>query len=123
MHYSVLADLTALVHALFVVFVLAGGLLALRWRHVLWLHFPIALYGVLIMVFEWRCPLTDLEIMLRRKAGEEVRWTEFLDHYLFSHLGLTGGEWFVLAALVIALPVINYRPYRRVLRGSVSRYT
>ena len=115
--YSLLADMTAIVHGLFVVFVLAGGLLALKCRWIVLLHFPIAVYGVLIMVFDWPCPLTRLEIALRELAGEPVQWSEFLEHYFFSHFGLTGGEWFVLAALVVALPVFNSRPYWRAIRG------
>lgn len=111
--YTVLANIIAIVHGLFVVYVVSGGLVALKWPVTVWVHLPIALYGVLIMIFEWTCPLTRWEILLREKAGEHVQWTEYLDHYLFSNLGLTGSEWFVMVALVVAILVFNYYPYRQ----------
>ena len=39
---SVLADSVVLLHMCFVVFVVAGGLLALRWRRMAWVHVPCA---------------------------------------------------------------------------------
>ena len=115
MVYSVLAGIIAVVHGLFVIFVVAGGLMAFKWPATIWVHLPVAIYGVLIMFFDWSCPLTRLEIMFREKAGETVQWTEFLDHYLFSNLGLTGSEWFVMVALISALVAFNYYPYRLAL--------
>ncbi|MCL4865603.1 MAG: DUF2784 family protein, partial [Gemmatimonadales bacterium] len=41
-----LADLVLVLHLAFLVFVLAGGLLALRWRRVPWLHLPAAAWGI-----------------------------------------------------------------------------
>ena len=45
-----LADLVLLLHLAFIVFVVAGGLLALRWRWVPLVHVPAALWGVYIEV-------------------------------------------------------------------------
>lgn len=42
---TVLADLVILVHILFIVFVLVGGLLALRWRWAPLLHLPAVVWG------------------------------------------------------------------------------
>ena len=118
MIYSMMADMAALLHALFVIFVVAGGLLVWRWRTIAWLHIPVATYGILIMVFDWPCPLTGLELRWRSLAGEQVQWQEFLEHYLFSRVGLTGDEWFVLVVLVLVMTAINYAPYRRLFRVS-----
>lgn len=115
MIYRVLAGLVALSHGGFVVFVVAGGLLIQRWPMVTWLHILCAVYGVLIMVFNWRCPITDLEIWLRRRAGQSVTWTEYLHRYLWSHFGLKGDEWFVLAGFVAVLLALNWRPYQALL--------
>jgi Protein of Unknown function (DUF2784) len=114
MLFSLLADITAMIHALFVVFVTAGGLLGYAWPLAVRIHFPVAIYGIAIMVFDWPCPLTRFEIMLRSRSGESVSWTEFLQHYLFTPLGMTGDEWYVLAVLVVAMVCFNYRPYRKV---------
>jgi hypothetical protein len=42
------ADAVVILHIGFVLFVLLGGLLALRWSWVTWLHLPAALWGVSI---------------------------------------------------------------------------
>lgn len=82
MLYSVLADLVMLVHAAFVVFVAVGGFLA-AWRlAVAWAHVPCALYGAAIEFFGWTCPLTPLEIGLRRAAGQAGYTGSFIEHYL-----------------------------------------
>ncbi len=65
-----LADLVVIAHALFIVFVVAGGLLVLRWPRVAWVHLPAAVWGVLIEWAGWICPLTPLENTLRRAAGQ-----------------------------------------------------
>ena len=45
MSYRLLADLVLALHTLFVVFVVLGGLLALRWRRAAFVHVPSALWG------------------------------------------------------------------------------
>lgn len=45
MLYRFLADLVLALHALFVAFAVLGGLLALRWPRLAWLHVPAALWG------------------------------------------------------------------------------
>ncbi len=118
MFYLLLANLTVLLHGCFVVFVIAGGLLGYRWPGIIWWHGPVATYGVLILVFSWRCPLTDVEIWLRRAAGETVEWSGFLQHYVFSYLGIEGSEWYVLAGLLALILLCNSRVYWRFFVGS-----
>ena len=82
MLYSVLADLVMLTHAAFVVFVAVGGFLA-AWRlKVAWAHVPCALYGAAIEFFGWVCPLTPLEVDLRRAAGQAGYTGGFIEHYV-----------------------------------------
>lgn len=74
-----LSGLVALLHLVFIVFVVVGGLLALRWPRLLWLHVPCALYALLIVVVGWECPLTGVENGLR---GDDAYTGGFIDHYL-----------------------------------------
>ena len=46
--YELLADLAVLVHTLFVLFVIGGGVLVIRWPKLAWLHLPAACWGVAI---------------------------------------------------------------------------
>ena len=67
-----LADLVLGVHFLFIVFAVAGGALAWRWRWVPWLHLPVLAWGATVEFMGWVCPLTPLENALRC-AGPGVR--------------------------------------------------
>ena len=58
---NLLADLVLLMHGAFIVFVMLGGLLVLRWHRLAWLHLPCAAWGILIELTGWICPLTPLE--------------------------------------------------------------
>ena len=62
MLYRLLADAVVVIHALFIVFTVLGGLLVLRWHWVALLHLPAAAWGVIVqVVVGGRCPLTPLE--------------------------------------------------------------
>ena len=69
MAWRLLADVVVVVHAMFIAFVVAGGLLVLRWRWVAFVHIPVVAYGVVIELVGFTCPLTPLEKVLRRRAG------------------------------------------------------
>ena len=111
MGYRVLADLVVGVHALFVAFVVVGGLLVLRWSWVAALHVPAAVWGALIEFQGWICPLTPLENALRAAAGQAGYRGGFIEHYLLPVLypaGLTRSVQLVLGALVIVVNVVVY---------------
>jgi len=59
---ALLAGLVVLLHLLFVLFVVLGGLLVVRWTKVAWLHLPSALWGAWIELAGGVRPLTPLRI-------------------------------------------------------------
>ena len=106
MIYGLLADAVLVLHLGFILFVGLGGLLAIRWRNVVFLHLPCAVWGLLIELFGWICPLTPLENSLRRMANEAAYGGGFIEHYLLPVIypgGLTREIQFALAALVVVL--------------------
>lgn len=119
--YRLAADLVLVVHLAFVLFVVFGGLLALRWRWMAWLHLPVAVYGFLIEVVGWVCPLTPLENRLRRAAGDAGYEGGFIEHYLLPLLypgGLTREVQLTLALLVVVVNAVVYAlVWRRRRRG------
>ena len=121
MAYRLLADAVVVLHAAFIVFVVAGGFLAWRWRWVAWAHVPCAVWGALIEYRGWICPLTPLENYLRRRAGVEGYAGGFIEHYVTPVLypaGLTPPKQVVLGSLVLVVNVIAYGVLvRRALRG------
>jgi len=111
MIYRILADVTMATHAAFILFVVLGGLLV-RWRpRLAWLHIPAALWGALITLIGWTCPLTPLENYFRRLAGEAGYSESFLQHYLISFLypgGIGPTGWTLLGIGVVAVNLVIY---------------
>ena len=108
---TLLADLVLLLHAAFIVFVLLGGLLVLRWRNLLWLHLPCVAWGILIELAGWICPLTPLENRLREAAGLGSYGESFIGHYLVPLIyppGLTPGIQYLLAVVVLLVNIAVY---------------
>jgi hypothetical protein len=104
------ADILVVVHLMFIVFVVFGGLLVLRWPRVAWAHVPCAAYGALIEFVGWVCPLTPLEQRLRIAAGGQGYQGGFIDHYIMPLVyppGLTRDlqVWLGLGVLVINVGV------------------
>ena len=125
MLYRALADLVLVVHFAFVLFVVFGGLLALRWPRLAWVHIPVALYGALIEFVGFICPLTPLEIWLRRRGGEAGYEGGFIEHYITAAIyptGLTREVQVVLGTAVLVLNAIVYFFWRR-LRGNGDSVT
>lgn len=111
MLYRWLSTLVVVVHATFVAFVMVGGLLALRWRRVVWLHIPAVVWAVAIEVIGFRCPLTPLENALRVRAGEAAYSGSFIEQHLLRLLypaHLTRSIQYMLAALVVLVNLAAY---------------
>jgi hypothetical protein len=109
--YSLLADLVLIVHLAFVVFVLCGGLLVLRWRWIAWLHLPAAAWGTVVEFTGWICPLTPLENWLRAQGGEVGEEQDFIARYLLPTLypgDLTRDLQLLLGTVVVVLNVAVY---------------
>ena len=82
MEYKLAADLILVLHLLFVVFVLFGGLLCLQRTCWVWLHLPAVIWGVWVEWAGWICPLTPLENHFRRLATGQGYQESFVEHYL-----------------------------------------
>ena len=111
MPYALLADLVVLLHVSFVLFVLCGGVLVLRWPWLARLHLPAALWGVTIELGGWVCPLTYLENSLRRLGGESGYAGTFIQQYLeplLYPLGLGRNTQFLFALIAFSLNLAIY---------------
>jgi hypothetical protein len=118
----VLATVVVLVHMAFVAFVVAGGVLALRWPRVAWVHLPAALWGVMIALVGWICPLTPIENWLRVRGGAAAYDTGFLEHYLLPVLypvAMTRGLQIGTGVFVV---LVNALVYWRVFHAPCSRW-
>lgn len=100
-----------------------GGLIVLRRPRAVWIHLPVAAWGVLIEYAGWICPLTPVEDWLRTRGGEAAYQGSFVDRYVLPLLypaGLTRpNQWalgtfaLIVNAVVYAIAVSRYRACRK----------
>jgi len=124
MMYPLLADLVLIAHLAFVVFVLCGGLLVLRWRWIAWLHLPAAAWGAVVEFSGWICPLTPLENWLRARSGEVDYEQDFVARYMIPLLypgDLTRDLQLLLSTVVVVLNTVVYWWLWRMQAGGASR--
>lgn len=118
MSYLWLANAVLLLHLGFILFVIFGGLLTLRDGRWALLHVPVFVWGALVNLMHWVCPLTPWENQLRALAGESGYSGGFIQHYVGAvvypqipseQLGLVLG----LAALAWNAGVYGFVLWRR----------
>ena len=108
---SIAADTLVILHLAFIVFVMLGGLLLLRWPRLIFLHLPAVIWGTLVELQGWLCPLTPLEQQFRTLAGETGYSGGFVQHYLLPIIypaGLTRELQIILAISVISVNLVIY---------------
>jgi len=124
--YLLLADFVVIIHFLFITVVVFGGLLAIKWRKMIRIHLPFLIWGIFIELSGWICPLTPLEIWLRRQAEVDIYQGGFISYYLVPIIypsGLTTNIQWLIAAGLIFLNVFVYayifwlRPKSRVTKA------
>ena len=113
--YLLAADLTLLLHALFVAFVVVGLILVLTgkvlaWNWVKnpwfrWTHLAAITVVVLQAWFGVICPLTTLEMALRSRAGDSVYPGSFIAHWMEAILYYDAPAW-VFAVCYTAFGVL-----------------
>ena len=106
-----LARLVVVVHAGYVIFVVLGSLLVLRWPALIWFHVAAVLWAFLTLVFDMGCRLTPWEKALWKRGGVEPYSEGFLQHHVLR-TGFTAqhsrGIHIVLGALVLILNIVVY---------------
>ena len=119
------AHLVAVVHALAVVLMVTGALVALRRPRILLLHAPVAAAILAVNLAGAPCPLTTLELSLRARAGGEPYGGGFLGHYVLGPLGLDVGSPAVQAGVYVVAVTPNVVGYgllaARAARDGVGR--
>jgi len=115
MIYRIGADLVLLVHFLFVLYVVFGGLLVLRWPRSAWVHLPSAAWGAIVEFTGWFCPLTPLENRLRHAGGEAGYEGGFIEHHLIPLIYPDGLTPQIQFRLGLAVSLINLAVYGCIL--------
>ena len=110
MLYRLLADAIIIIHLIFILFVISGGLLALRNKRWSIVHLPAVIWAAAIEFKGWICPLTPLENLFRAKGGNAIYQGDFIEHYLLPIIypaDLTRGLqiFFGLSVIIINIAV------------------
>jgi len=111
MFFRLAADLLMIIHLSFIIFVITGGFLVLKWRSIMYLHIPAAVWGALIELQDWICPLTPLEQHLRQAGGQRAYSGGFVEHYvepIVYPAGLTREMQILFGLVVIAVNLLAY---------------
>ncbi|WP_122864342.1 DUF2784 domain-containing protein [Pseudomonas viridiflava] len=122
MIFRLAADAVVTFHLLFILFVLLGGLLVLRWPWAALLHLPAMTWGAAVEFLHLYCPLTPLENALRSRAGDQGYDGGFIEHYLIPLIypvGLTPQIQLWLGGIVL---LINASVYGALLVCGVRRF-
>jgi signal transduction histidine kinase len=127
-YFSFLADLTVLVHAIFVLFVVGGQILIVvgwlrKWiftQNIIfrWLHLAAIGYVVLESWLGITCPLTLLENYLRFLAGETSYHQSFIGYWVHYFLFYTAPPWvftlvYSIFGSLVLFTFIMYPPRRK----------
>jgi hypothetical protein len=111
MIYQLAASGLVIIHLAFVVFVIFGAVLTLRWPRLIGFHLAAIVWGVLIEFTGAICPLTPLEVQLRQLGGVAGYQGGFIDHYVLAVLypsGLTRRVQIGLGFVVLVLNAVAY---------------
>lgn len=111
MSYRLAADAVLAAHLAFVLFVVFGGLLVLRAPRVAWLHLPAVAWAAFVELSGSICPLTPLEVALRRGAGEAGYGGDFVEHYLVALIYPAGLTRELQVAIGTAVLLVNLFAY------------
>ncbi len=106
--YAVLADVTAGLHFLGLLYIVFGGFLAWRWPRAIFPHLPFALWGLLVVAdLSPTHPLTWLEDSFRVAQGLEPLPGGFNEYYIYGTL-IPRPLLPVAAAVAVVVVLVSY---------------
>ena len=109
--YRVLADAVVYLHFAFILFVILGGIFVIFRPKILWLHIPCVIWGMVIELAGFICPLTPLENYLRVQARQTPYSGDFVIHYIEPVIypeGLTRELQIVFGLMVVMVNAFVY---------------
>jgi hypothetical protein len=109
---QLLADLIVFIHFSFILFVIFGGFLVLKWRKLIWFHLPAVTWGALIEFAGWICPLTSVETQLRSASGGGYT-SGFIEHYIIPIIYPSALTREIQVSLGLAVILLNLFVYRK----------
>jgi hypothetical protein len=111
MTYKILADITIIIHFLWILFLIFGILFAIKGSKIAFLHIGGLIFSFLLNIFGWYCPLTHLENYLHSASHLGAYYAgSFITNYLnlIIYLDLPLNYIRIGGIVFVALNLIGY---------------
>ena len=115
---EILATLTLLLHFSFILFVIFGALLILRFKKIIYFHIPAVAWGAYIELSHSICPLTHLENYFLKKAGKDQYSIDFIEKYVFKIIYPPALNYEIQTYLGVILIFVNLVIYYYIVKKS-----
>ncbi|MBI5099565.1 MAG: DUF2784 domain-containing protein [Nitrospirae bacterium] len=113
MLYRIAADITVLLHLLWILFLIFGAFIGRKYRWVKRVHISAIIFALVIQFFGWYCPFTHLEIWLRRMHDPSQSYSgSFIIHYVekIVYINLSPKIIIVLTIILAVISLWIYSP-------------
>ena len=115
--YELFANLTLIIHLIFILFVIFGGLLFFIFSKIIYIHLPALFWGIYIELTNSICPLTYLENWFLYQGGLTTYSSNFINNYLFPIIYPEGLTTDIQTYIGITLIVINIFIYGLIFKN------
>ena len=116
--FEIFATLTLLLHFSFILFVIFGALLILRFKKIIYFHIPAVAWGTYIELSHSICPLTHLENYFLKKAGKDQYSVDFIENYIFKIIYPPALNYEIQTYLGVILIFVNLVIYYYIVKKS-----
>tara|TARA_A100001037_G_scaffold259136_1_gene246745 strand:+ start:157 stop:525 length:369 start_codon:yes stop_codon:yes gene_type:complete len=113
--YEFLANLTLVIHLIFILFVVFGGLFFFIFSKIVYIHLPALIWGIYIELTGSICPLTHLENWFLNKGELSTYSSSFIQNYLLPIIYPQNLTSKIQIYLGIGLIIINFLIYGLIL--------
>ena len=116
--FEIFATLILLLHYSFILFVIFGALLILRFKKIIYFHLPAVAWGAYIELSHSICPLTHLENYFLKKAGKDQYSIDFIENYVFKIIYPPALNYEIQTYLGVILIFVNLVIYYYIVKKS-----
>ena len=115
MLYRIAADITVLLHFLWIIFLIFGAFIGRRYKWGKRIHTGGIIFALVIQFFGWYCPFTYLEIWLRQMHDPSQSYSgSFIIHYVekIVYIDLHPKVILVLTIILAVISALLYFPLK-----------
>ena len=114
--FEIFAVLALLLHLSFILFVIFGAILILKFKKIIYVHIPAVAWGAYIELSHSICPLTHLENYFLKKAGKDQYSVDFIENYIFKIIYPPALNYEIQTYLGIILIFVNLLIYYYIVK-------